>query len=191
MSEQLKIKSSLRKKIKLWIEKNKVIDVIVFGSTVRGKTKPGDLDFCLILHDEQEKKTLELVDSFTRAMEKEGNIQCNIITASAFILGKESLAKTLLQEGTSMFSGKAVSSSWGLQTYALFLYSLVSFSASKRVRFHYLLRGRNQQKGILAKLDGDLLKDGIIKVPISQEDQLREIFDLWGVNYRIERVFWS
>ena len=181
--------SWLRKNVRPWIKKEGVLDVVVFGSAVRGKNTPHDLDICILLYDHQEKKSLDLIHSLSKIMDKPGRrVQINVLTGKMFIRGEDSLAKTLLQEGLSLTTGKPLCANYGLIPASLFLYSLVGFSASQRVRFHYLLRGRKGQPGVLSPLGAELLSDGIISIPTRQEDRFAEILTSWNVKYQIQRI---
>jgi len=177
--------------VKQWIRKEKVLDVVVFGSSVRGKSKPGDIDLCILISDNDEEKSLDLVDSLGKLTDKlEGDFHLSILTSSSFVKGN-TLAKTLLNEGFSVKDDAPFSSVFGLSNKSLFVYSLKDFSPSKRVKFHYLLKGRYGSEGILKEVKGKFLGTGSIIIPSSKEDLLKEVFDLWKVKYRIERALVS
>lgn len=172
--------------IKKWIKKSKVIDVILFGSSVRGKTKAGDIDLCILIRDEDEKKSIDLVDSLGKLLL---NSHVSILTLSGAVSGNP-LVKTLIQEGVSIRNKKFFSLLFGFSNKSLFIYSLKTFSPSKRVRFHYMLQGRGS-KGVLKEVDGRFIGSGTILVPTSKEDILKEVFDYWKVDYKIERILVS
>ncbi len=177
------------KAIKVWLKSEQVVDVIIFGSSVRGKSTPRDIDLCIILHDHQEKKALDLIHSLSQKIDKKGvKFQINILTEKTFFSGENSLVKTLFQEGFSVIKNKPFATLYGLSSQSLLVYSLVGFSGSQRVRFHYLLRGRSGQPGILSKLHSELVNDGVISVPTEYEDEWREIFQQWGVQYQVRRM---
>lgn len=181
----------MKKKIKEWIKKNDVIDVILFGSYMRGKLKPRDIDLCIIIKDKDEKKSLDLVDSLGNLTDKfDFKFQINILTASSFISGN-TLAKTLLNEGLSLKKNKRFASVLGFENKSMFIYTLKNFSSSKRVQFHYLLKGRYESKGVLKEVNGKFLGTGTILIPTEKEDYLKEIFDKWHVKYKIERLLIS
>ncbi len=182
-----KISSEL-KTIKSWIKKTKASDVIMFGSFVRGKSHPNDVDLCILIKDSDEKKTLELVDSLAQVLkDSKFKFQINILTLSDFI-GGNSLAKTLFNEGFSMRGGKKFAQVFGFKNQSLFTYSLKNFNASKRVKLHYLLNGRAGATGILKEIKGSLIGKGAIIVPTENEDSLKEVFDKWKVSHKIERA---
>lgn len=169
--------------IRKWIKKNRIIDVILFGSSVRGKTKVGDIDLCILIKNEDEKKSIDLVDSLSGLVP---NSHVNILTLSAFIEGN-SLVKTLMQEGVSIKNKRNFSLLFGFSNQSLFIYSLKKFIPSKRVRFHYMLKGR-KSRGILKEVNGRFIGTGSILVPTSKEDTLMEVFEQWDVDYKVERI---
>lgn len=182
----------VKKRIKGWIEKEDVIDVILFGSIRRGKTKPKDVDLCILIKDEDEKKSLNLVDSLGKLTDSSDlNFHINILTVGSFILGN-TLTKTLISEGFSIRKNKDFSSLLGFNAKSLFVYTLKDFSSLKRVKFHYVLKGRYGTKGVLKEIGGEFLgTGGSILVPATNEDYLKEVFDKWGVKYRIDRVLYG
>jgi predicted nucleotidyltransferase len=183
----LKNLSSLKK----WIQKEHVLDVILFGSSQRGKLNPADIDLCILISDIDEKKSLDLVDSLAKITDTEDiKVQINIMTSRSFATGS-GLAKTLLEEGWSIKHNKRFSETFGFHNKSLFIYSLKHFSPTQRVKFHYMLQGRYESKGILKEVHGIIIGTGTIIVPTEKEDTLKEIFDMWSVKYTIERVLVS
>lgn len=179
------------KKIKDWIKRNNVSDVILFGSVMRGKFAPNDIDLCIIINDNSEEKSIELVDSLGQLLDSSGpKFQINILTLSALVKGN-TLAKTLFIEGYSIARGKSFCSNFGLESKSLFIYNLKNFTPSKRVQLHYLLNGRYGSRGILRDINAKLFGNGSIIVSIEKEDVLKEIFDKWKISYRIERALFS
>lgn len=183
--------SLIIKKIKDWIKKEKVIDVILFGSVIRGRIKPSDIDLCILVKDKEEKRSLDLIDSLGRLLDENNfKIHINILTDNNFISGN-TLAKTLLTEGFSIKNGKNFSKIFGLENKSIFVYSLKEFSSSKRVKFHYVLRGRYGNKGVLEEINGRFLGSGSIILPTTGEDCLKEVFGMWNVKYRVFRTLIS
>ncbi len=190
MLKKQKQLSFLKKKIKKWIkEKQEIIDILMFGSFMRNKSMPRDIDLCILLNDDDEKKAIDLTHSLAKLFEKqtELNLQINSITEKDFILGS-SLTKTLIEEGFSFLKNRLLSELMGYKSYILFFYSLKKFSHSQRVRFHYALQGRNKEKGILNEVHGVLLGGGVIKVPVIYEDLFKEFLDKWDVVYKTDRI---
>jgi predicted nucleotidyltransferase len=182
------LKSKYSQKIKKWIKANKVLDVIQFGSSVRGSLRPNDIDICIFLPVSREKESIDLVDSLGKILDD--SFQINTLSDTAFAQGK-GLSKTLLSEGVSLLSGKPFSSVFGFYSKTLFTYSLQGLTSSERVRFHYVMRGRRDSEGMLTKLKAELLGDGVILVPTSSEDELSEIFKKWKCQYKARRVLYG
>lgn len=114
----LKNLSSLKK----WIQKEHVLDVILFGSSQRGKLNPADIDLCILISDIDEKKSLDLVDSLAKITDTEDiKVQINIMTSRSFATGS-GLAKTLLEEGWSIKHNKRFSETFGFHNKSLFIY---------------------------------------------------------------------
>ena len=180
----------LFKKIELWILQKKVIDVAVFGSAVRGKILPRDIDLCILIADKDEERSIDLVDSLGKITEKDFKTHISILTATAFTKGN-TLTKTLLSEGLSIKHKTDFSQIGGYEKKTLFVYSLKHFSSSQRVRFHYLLQGRYGMSGVLNEVKGKFIGTGTIIVPTEKEDVLKEIFDQWKVPHTTHRVLWS
>ena len=179
------------KKIKHWIKENKVVDVILFGSSVRGSLTPRDVDICIIVKDDEEKRSLDLIDSLGKLTDNfKLKFHINILIVSSFISGN-TIAKTLLNEGYSIIHNKSFSSILGFENKSLFVYTLKHFSPSKRVKFHYLLRGRYGSKGMLKEVQGKFIGAGSILVPTEKEDLLKAIFYRWDVKYKIDRILVS
>ena len=190
MWKKQKVWLSNKSKIQKWIKENKIKDVVLFGSLVRGKNKPNDLDLCIIIKKEQEEKTMDLIDSLSKACNKEIKIQINVLTENDLVKGN-SLFKTILIEGFSIKQNKSFADNYGWVPKALFFYDIKKSKASDKVRFHYLLRGRYGQPGLLANNKAELIKDGLIEVPIDSEDLFREVLDSWKINYEVKRVLFS
>ena len=180
------MQKNLFSEIRKWIKSNKVFDVIMLGSSFRGKLNPRDIVLCIIINDSDEKKSIDFVNSLSKVIDA----HISILTFGEFLSGN-TLSKTLLNEGYSIKNGKFLSLILGFENKSIFVYTLKKFSPSRRVQFHYLLKGRGEMKGILKEVDGRFMGNGSIVVPASKEDVLKQIFDKWNVSYRIERALVS
>ena len=178
-------------KIKEWIKRNKAIDVVLFGSYARGKEKPKDIDLCILIKDKDEGKILDLMHSLGNLTDKlESKFHITALTSSQFLSGKN-VSRALLKEGISIIHNQEFSLNYGLINKSIFEYSLRHFSSSKRVKFHYLLKGRYGSEGILKVVKGKFIGTGTITVPADKEDLLKEIFDKWDVKYKIYKALFS
>ena len=176
------------KKIKPWIAKNKVVDVIIFGSSQRGNIKPKDIDLCIILKEEQEQQSINLIYSLAKITDVFAfKTQINALTTVAFISGN-TLARTLLMEGYSIKHDKKFCAQFGFENKSLFVYTLKHFSSVERVKFHYALKGRYGSKGILKQAEGMFMGTGTIILPTNKEEILKEFLDKWDVKYTLYKT---
>ncbi|MBN1156556.1 nucleotidyltransferase domain-containing protein [Candidatus Woesearchaeota archaeon] len=174
-----------RNEIRKWVAREGIIDVVIFGSTVRGKTSPNDIDVCLIIPVTVEKKAIDIAASFRKEF---GEFHVSVMTDNDFVKGRHTLVKTLLTEGASVMNGESVSKLFGFNNETLFTYALAGFRPADRVRFHYLLRGRRGAKGILKETKAQILGDGVLIVPTEKEDVIREVFEKWKVKFKSRKM---
>lgn len=158
---------------------------------MRGKDLPKDIDLCILIKSEDEKKSIDIVDSLAKITDKfPWKTQINILTERSFIDGN-TLAKTIIIEGKSIKESKSYANRVGFQPKTLFLYSLKNFSKSKRVQFHYALHGRNKTGGILKECEGTIFMPGAILVPIETEEIMKQVFLLWDISYKTHHLLFS
>jgi len=155
--------------------KDKVFDIILFGSAVKGKEFVSDIDVAVVFKV------------------KEGGVLCKIrslgLHADYVLLDelyKESLWKTLIREGVSVVYGKKISSVFGLNSYGLFTYNLTKIK--RKARFSQVLMGYKSES-MLKKVDGKILKPGVILVPISKIELFRAFLETWEADYTLKIVY--
>src|SRR3989344_1657843 len=64
----LKSLESISKKL---FEKEKLFDIILYGSAVKGKDEPRDIDIVIIFFDEEVRKRLDIAQEFKKYLPKE------------------------------------------------------------------------------------------------------------------------
>lgn len=180
--------SLISKKLNQWIKTKKVNDIIIFGSFAEGKSSPNDIDLCILIKDEQEKNTLDIVNSLGELTDKmDFKFHINVLTASSFVKGN-TFAKTILSGGYSVRNRKKFSFVFGFESKTMFVYSLKNFSRSERVRFHYMLKGRYGSKGMLKEVGGEFAGAGCIIVPSEKEKVFEQILNKWNVKYKSSKL---
>jgi predicted nucleotidyltransferase len=175
---------SLMNKIKKWIVKENIIDAVLFGSAVKGKDNPTDIDICLIVPEE--KESLELVEKFKKVASDSFHV--SMISGKDFINGNNTLVKTLISEGISVLKNAPLADVFSFENKTLFMYSLKGFKPTDRVKFHYALRGRRGTTGLIEDVGAELLSDGILSVPSAKEKIVTDVFKLWNVKFRAKHV---
>ncbi len=71
-----------------------------------------------------------------------------------------------------------------MEVQSLFTYDLSHLKSSKKVLFVYLLKGRNNDLGIIKKFKGNFLVQSCFYVPKKHADEIEEIFNEWKVKYK-------
>ena len=153
--------------------KDKLLDIILFGSAVRGKEDYNDIDILLLFKD---KLDLDLVFEFKSLFPKldvsvTGKIYNDIFKSS--FLAREGI----LSDGYSIIHNKFLHQLYGYNTYYLFKYSLNGFSTSSRVKFHYALYGRGRNKGMIKRVGGIKFSQTIVLVPMKNADTFKEFLE--------------
>lgn len=159
------------------------MDIIVFGSFVKGKTAPKDIDICLIFRDSVD---LDIVKDIQAIIGE--NFHISSLSANNFFNKKHNLAQTLLFEGVSARSGKRLNDIYSLDSYGLYYYDISDMKKSDKVRFVYLLKGRGKEKGIVKEFKGAFLVNGCFIMPVEKDGEMLEIMDKWGVKFKKKRV---
>lgn len=172
-----KLKSEWRK----W--KDELVDIFVFGSFVKGKSQPNDIDICLVFRNDV---TLEIVKKIEAILGE--NYHICFLSADNFFTNPHSLARTLLLEGKSIISGKNFADSFGLRAEILYSYNLSAESPSKKVRFVYLLRGRGSSEGLVKKWKGEFISNNAFLVPVDKDNEVLKVFEMWKVKFSRKKI---
>jgi len=172
--------TKLNKSLKKYLFLDEIDDIILFGSLLKGKDKPNDIDL-LIIFKEKINKNLE----FELRKKLKDPYQINSITKKE-LDGDNFIAKEgLYLEGYSFFKKDYLSNSLGFISLGYLKYDLKNIKGSKRIRFYYALMGRNKSKGFLSELNAKRFSDSVIVCDYSQIEKLKEFFDNWEIDYII------
>jgi len=74
------------------------------------------------------------------------------------------------------------------RAYTIFTYEISKLDKVSRVRFVYLLKGRNSAKGLIEELKGRFLTNGCFILPSENQRQMEILMKSWQVSYKIEEV---
>src|SRR3989344_6455854 len=149
-----------------YLKKDKnIFDIVVYGSSVKGKNHPNDIDIAVIFIEGSLSQRLEKLQEIKK------NIKLDkIIDIKSILL--EELCKPeffgrygIFLEGISIFDEKPFSFRIGFEGFSIFLYNFKNKSHNEKVKFNYVLSGRNNI-GIIKLLNGEHLAPGVIKIPI-------------------------
>ena len=159
----------IKAKLKQLINDTNVIDIILFGSYVKGKANPRDIDLALIV---REKKSY-IYEGF----------HVSIITANEWFTNHPSLATTLLREGYSIKNNKYLAESLLFKPKALYSYKLNNLNNSKKVRIVQILRGNKKEKGMIEKYNGEWLSNQVFIIPPEADSLFERFFTYQEINF--------
>jgi len=162
-----------------------VVDVVLFGSAAREKTRPSDIDICLVVSD-----AAPPAEKFGQAVQKRTGLpsHVSVLRLKDFLSPRQTLWKTVFHEGISLLRKKPLARLIGFEPEVLFWYSLEKLKPSDKVRFSHALYGRPGIAGLLKAVGGKSLGRGVVTVPVSKEDSIRELFDRWELPYNRRRI---
>ena len=175
--------TELKNKIKnLLGNDGNLLDIIIFGSSIRGKHNPNDIDI-LILFKLKVDKDVEY--KIRKELDKYHN-NISVISKTEntlFDLGFDA-RESILFEGESILSGKNIAESYGFSRFAGFKYNFKGWTNLQKTKFYYALNGRKKNKGISKELDAIKLSDSFIIIPIHKMELFKDFLDSWQINYK-------
>ena len=161
------------------IELKEVVDILLFGSAVKGKEIPQDIDICIIFRKNIKE---ELIEDIKKRL-RDFNLHVSLLTVDNFFRRPHSLIKTLLVEGISILSGRPLLRNFSFFSKVLYSYDLSKLRQSEKVRFVYLLKGRKGD-GIIKKFEGEWFADSCFIIPIEKDSEIIAILKKWAVPYK-------
>ncbi|MBU0627700.1 MAG: nucleotidyltransferase domain-containing protein [Nanoarchaeota archaeon] len=177
MLKKLKEYSKLKKVIDNLFS-DEIVDVIIFGSAVKDKISPNDIDIAVIFRTDIKR---EILSNFQKELGERYHISSLLI--DQFFNKPHSLAKTLLLEGISLVTGKRLSDNFDLTSSVLYTYDISKEKPSKKVRWVYLLKGRGENEGIVHKFKGTYISNSSFIMPIEKDEEMIELFKQWDIKF--------
>lgn len=155
--------SQVKNKLKSYLADKRVLDIIVFGSFIKGKALPQDIDIAIISKEEFKADI--------------SGFHVSILKPEDFFVKVPSVVHTLLREGWSLKSDKPFSETYKFSSKVLFKYELVSLNPSIKVKVVNTLR-----KGLVKEYKGEWLANQVFIVPIDSE----HIFEKFFLNFKVK-----
>ena len=158
-----------------------IFDIVLFGSAMKGKDKPGDIDILIIFTKEVNKK-------IERALHTELAIPTADVQSITLkeLEGNGFVAKEgIYLEGLSLVHNQPLRDSLGFYSVAFIKYSLESIQGSPRVKFYYALQGRKDQKGFLQEIGATRYTDNTLLCPYSLVEPVKTFLDHWNIGYKV------
>ena len=171
----------LQNKLKNMMNKE-VDDILLFGSTVRGKEKPEDTDILIIFKN---KVVKEAEYKLRKALEKYfPKVSFISKTRKTVIDSAFDARESILFEGLSLLTGKNLARQYGFTSFGMFKYDFGNWDKLQKTKFYYALNGRKGGKGISQKLGCVKLSDRILLVPLHNIELFREFLESWELEYK-------
>lgn len=173
--------NSLKKRLESEKKDEDLFDIVIYGSITKGSNNPRDIDLLAIFLKGSLRERLDKLQKIKSKL-SDHNIDAKQILLKDLFLD-EFLARTgIFLEGISLFKDKKFSETLGFRPYALFSYGLKGLTHTEKVKFNYILSGRNVE-GVLKQLGGIRVASAVIKVPIQNSLIFEEILKANKVNY--------
>ena len=170
-------------------KRENIFDIVIFGSLVKGSLEPRDIDVMVIFLDGSLKERLDAVQEIKNRLK--GKIDEAIDIKQCLLkdlFSLEFMARTgILLEGVSIFHNKKFCQTLGFESYTIFWYRLKNLTHTQKVKFNYILAGRNQ-KGIIELLNGTRLMNGVVKIPIENSLEFERILKDNRISYNKKNI---
>jgi len=151
-----------------------LLDIIVFGSSVRGKKFPKDLDIILFFRNTEDEDVVYAIRKF---LEGKGVVPDIISKDYDSLFDKNFLGReSILSEGFSVLHNGFLSQKAGYSNGVLLKYDLRGLTKSKRILFYYALHGRNGAKGVVDVLGLRKMFDGAVFCPVNNLEDAKSFF---------------
>ncbi|MBW3004168.1 nucleotidyltransferase domain-containing protein [Candidatus Woesearchaeota archaeon] len=151
-----------------------VEDFYIFGSFVKGKFKPADIDVGMIVH----KKDYPLLAKVVKDLK---GLHVEMFMFKEMFT--EPIWKSFLSEGYSVRRGGFLRDLMKIESYVLFQYSLKSLNRSEKTMFN---------RGFTLKLRGvrgKPIAPGAVMIPVEHENAFDEFLEVWDkVKVKKKRV---
>ena len=155
-----------------------VLDIVAFGSWIRGKDDAADIDILLIYASEKNiaiphriRKRLQQIDKRVSIIDK---------TYAELFSTAFQAREAFITEGYSLLYARPLAEGLGLANYIMFKYTLGDANKSTRMRFYYALHGRGQE-GILKRTRATKFADTVLLCPIEHTQEMKEFLNAWNL----------
>jgi len=160
--------------------KNKLLDIILFGSSLRGKENPADIDILLLF---KEKEDLEIAYQLKKEITKYP-IEIITKTYDSLMSATFKAREVFLLEGYSLIKQKLLAEELGFFTGLLFKYTLEKKTNSERTRFYYALYGRTKkEKGIIEQYELIKFSDNFLLSPTKNSEKVKAFLKQWNITF--------
>jgi predicted nucleotidyltransferase len=166
------------------LRNSEILDIVAYGSSVKGKFQPRDTDVMLIFINTPLRQRQDTAQQLKEST-KEANLDIRTMNFAEFFDSGFLARQGILVEGISLLDGKPLAGKLGFKAAAIFTYNLKNLSHNEKTKFTYALIGRNS-KGMVKLLGGNALGRGAVEIPIAHSIQFEEFLQRWKLNYKMK-----
>jgi len=180
---------NLKKSLIFEKNNNDIFDIIIYGSIIKGKLKPSDIDVMIIFLKGKLAERLDRLQEIKNKIKKVVDMKIDIkqmVLKDFFSPGFFARTGVLL-EGFSIFNNKPFSETMGFKAFSIFSYTLSGLTHTQKIKIGYILKGRGS-KGLIEQLNGKRLGSGAIKVPIETSIEFEEALQKNNIDYKKKNV---
>jgi predicted nucleotidyltransferase len=172
---------------------NKVLDIVQFGSSMKENSDPKDIDIAVIFTNTPIKDQLIESQKIKKQIEKEVDKEVHIKSYDLYsLLDQANFAReSILIYGKSIITGEYFAKIFGLNPKIQIIYRLEKLDKKTKIRFHYMLRGRQKQYGLLKKYGGKLISPGLIEIMPEHENIFIEAIETITKNYEKKNIMYT
>ena len=181
---------------KLWLKKPKlnyskdVFDIVQFGSSILESSNPNDIDIAVIFNKISVKEQLEQAQSIKKQIQKISELPIHITSFDLYsFFDKANFAKdSILFYGKSIISGGYSANKLGLTPVIQISYILKDLKKKDKIRFNYMLNGRQGEYGLLREYKGELVKPGLIEIFPEYEENFVSSIKTFTQNFKVRKL---
>ena len=174
----------LNKTCRILIRKYKLEDMIIFGSALKGKSRPSDIDIAIII--DEKKNNIEKISQELSQLRIDLHITkinpCNLLMETR-------LWSTLIHEGFSVKKQRFLSEMFNLRPMLLFQYELKDLDKIKKQAFCHALYGTGGRESFLDTVKGEKIGRNSVLVPVSRAEEMRSFLETWDLIYKLRRIY--
>jgi len=171
----------------------KVFDVILYGSTIKGKEKPNDFDFMILLRGAKESERFDLAFEFKEKLLDLGlpheKLDVKAINLESLFDPNYLATPGIIIEGFSLTKGRPIHELMNGESYALFTLDLSRLDGNNKTKFQFALKGRDGKGGIIKELNGNYLGPWVIMIPIENTYRFKDFLEYWEVEFESYLMF--
>lgn len=186
------MQKNLKKSLKKYLDDKTIFDIILYGSVAKGSLEPNDLDLVIIFQEGSLENRLDKLQIIKNELKNKLSKELKKIDLKQILLrelfNESFFARTgILLEGISLKNDVPFSENLGFKGMSLYWYNLENLTHNEKVKFNYILAGRNN-KGILALFNIQRLANGALLVPINKSSEFELILKNNKINYSKKNV---